>query len=100
VSIYEIQVGVESVRSHDPFKASEIELWLAELIQFTRIVAFDAAAARETARMMHGKSLDLLEDAMIAAIAAVNGLTIATRDTADFLHFGVAQVDRFLFPRA
>ncbi len=50
--------------------------------------------------MMHGKSLDLLEDAMIAAIAAVNGLTIATRDTADFLHFGVAQVDRFLFPRA
>ncbi len=46
---------------------------------------------------MHGKSSDLTEDAMIAAIAITNGLTVATRNTKDFVHFGIAVVNPFLF---
>jgi len=49
---------------------------------------------------MRGKSLDLLEDAMIAATAKVNGLTIATRNTGDFKNFSVPQVNPFLHPRS
>jgi predicted nucleic acid-binding protein len=99
IAIYEAQAGAEIVRFQNPAKAAEIEMWISDLIRLSRVLPLDAPAAQETARLMHGKSLDLLEDAMIAAIAKVNGLTIATRNTADFLSFGVPQVNPFLFPR-
>ncbi len=63
------------------------------------ILPLNGMAAQEAARMMHSKSLDLLEDAMIAAIAKVYGLTVATRNTRDFELFNVPLVDPFLFPR-
>jgi hypothetical protein len=37
---------------------------------------------------MHRKSDTFYEDAMIAATAKVNGLTVATRNVADFWAFG------------
>ena len=37
----------------------------------------------------------LIEDAMIAATAAVNGLTVVTRNVRDFEGFGVKVVDPF-----
>jgi toxin FitB len=55
----------------------------------------DALAFREWARLMHRKSNTLHEDAMIAAIAKTRGLTVATRNTADFKGFGVAVVNPF-----
>jgi predicted nucleic acid-binding protein len=99
IAIYGTQVGIERVRSHNAAKASERQLWLDELVQISRVLPFDAAAARQTARLMHGKPEDLPEDAMIAAIAKVNGLIVVTRNTSDFAHFGVAQINPFLHPR-
>lgn len=61
------------------------------------VLPLDGPAARETAHLIHGKSLDLLEDAMIAAIARVHNLTVATRNTRDFVLFDVPLVDPFLF---
>jgi predicted nucleic acid-binding protein len=43
-----------------------------------------ASAFTAWAKLMHRKSDTLNEDAMIAAIAKVNGLTVATRSVADF----------------
>ena len=100
VAIYETQVGIEVVRSQNPVKAAEIEAWLDEALKVSVVLPLDTAAARETAKLMRGKSLDLLEDAMIAAIAKVNGLTVATRNTADFRNFNVPQIDPFLHPRS
>jgi predicted nucleic acid-binding protein len=42
---------------------------------------------------MHRRSETLYEDAMIAAIAKVNGLAVATRNVVDFARFGVELVN-------
>jgi hypothetical protein len=44
---------------------------------------------------MHRKSDALCEDAMIAAIASVNGLTVVTRNGGDFAAFGVTILNPF-----
>ena len=100
IATYEIQVGIEILRNQNPIKAGELDIWLDLLLQTATMLPFSDAAARETARLMHGKSLDFLEDAMIAAIAKVNGLILATRNTKDFIQFGVPQVNPFLHPRS
>jgi predicted nucleic acid-binding protein len=53
----------------------------------------DAGAFREWARLMHRQSDTLLEDAMIAAVARVHGLTVVTRNVRDFRHFDVKTLD-------
>ena len=55
----------------------------------------DGAALREWARLMHGKSDALYEDAMIAATARIHGLTVATRNERDFHNLGVPIVNPF-----
>jgi len=39
--------------------------------------------------------IDLIEDAMIGATAAVHKLTVVTRDVADFQHFGAEILNPF-----
>jgi predicted nucleic acid-binding protein len=97
IAIYELQVGSERARAQHPQKSAQLDAWIERMLTFAVIVPFDGMAARETARLMHGKSLDLLEDAMIAAIAKVNGLRVATRNTKDFEQFGVPLIDPFLY---
>ena len=53
----------------------------------------DGAAFREWARLMHGKSDALYEDAMIAATARVHELIVATRNKRDFKDLGVEVFD-------
>jgi toxin FitB len=55
----------------------------------------DAEIFRCWARLMHGRSNDLIEDAMIAATAKVHGLTVVTRNVRDFGMFGVETFDPF-----
>ncbi|WP_295401485.1 hypothetical protein [uncultured Thiocystis sp.] len=57
----------------------------------------DDPAFRCWAKLMHRKSDTLYEDAMIAAIANVNGLTVVTRNLADFASFGVDLLNPFEF---
>ena len=95
VTIGEIQAGIEITRAQDAAKAAEIEAWLEQVIATGNVVAMDARAFRCWARLMHCRSDDLIEDAMIAATAIVDNLTVATRDVRDFKVFGVAVVDPF-----
>ena len=97
IALYELQAGVEIVRQHDLGKAAEIEQWMGKLSRVAIILPLDDAAAIETAKLMHGKSLDLLEDAMIAAIAKTRGLTIATRNSKHFASFPVDHFNPFDF---
>lgn len=94
-TIGEIQTGVEITRDQDAAKAAEIEAWLDRVAETYNVLPMDAPAFRVFARMMHGKSDPLIEDAMIASIAEVHGLIVATRNVKDFKVFGVRMVDPF-----
>jgi len=95
VTLGEIQAGIELTREQDPGKASEIEAWLELVAGAYNILPMDAAAFRAWARLMHRKSDTLYEDAMIAAAAKVHGLTVATRNVADFKALGLEVFNPF-----
>jgi toxin FitB len=95
VTIGEIQAGIEISRERDPKKALEIERWLDLVSNTYRVLPMDGAAFREWARLMHRTSDTLYEDAMVAAIAKVHRLVVATRNVVDFESFGVEVVNPF-----
>jgi len=95
VTVGEIQAGIELTREQDPRKARDIEAWLDDISATLQVLPMEAAAFRHWARLMHRRSDTLLEDAMIAAIAHVNGLVVVTRNTSDFQGFGVPLMDPF-----
>ncbi|NEX19062.1 type II toxin-antitoxin system VapC family toxin [Thiorhodococcus mannitoliphagus] len=97
VTLGEIQAGIELTREQDAEKAGEIEAWLDLVSGSYNLLSMDGPAFRCWARLMHRKSDTRYEDAMIAAIAKVNGLTVVTRNLADFTSFGVDLLNPFEF---
>ena len=96
VTLGEIQAGIEITRQQDPDKAQAIEHWLNQLAAAYNVLPMDAAAFRIWAKFMHHQSNTVYEDAMIAATAQVNKLTVVTRNMADFKRFDVALLNPFL----
>ncbi|MBV8567758.1 MAG: type II toxin-antitoxin system VapC family toxin [Methylobacteriaceae bacterium] len=95
VTIGEIQSGIEMTREQDEAKAAEIEAWLEQVAETYNIISMDARAFRWWARLMHRRTDALIEDAMIAATAAVHNLTVVTRNVRDFADFDVRTLNPF-----
>ena len=95
VTVGEVQAGIELTREQDPAKAAELEEWVERILGAYAVLAVDAAAFREWARLMHRRSETLMQDALIAAVASVNRLTVVTRNVRDFEQLGVPTFDPF-----
>ena len=95
VTIGEIQSGIEITREQDEAKAAEIEAWLEQVTETYNVISMDARAFRSWARLVHRRTDDLIEDAMIAATAAVHNLTVVTRNVRDFEVFNVPTLNPF-----
>ena len=95
VNIAEIQAGIEMTREQDETKADELEAWLDEVLASYNVLPMDALSFRKWARLMHRRSRTLSEDAMIAATATTNRLTVVTRNVRDFALLEVEVVNPF-----
>ena len=97
VTLGELQAGIELTRQQDPAKAGEIEAWVDRVSESFQVVPLDAACFREWGRLAHGKSDDVIEDAMIAATARVHNVTVATRNVRHFKGLDVELVNPFTY---
>jgi predicted nucleic acid-binding protein len=95
VTIGELQAGIELTRVQDRDKADILQRWLDALEVQYAVLPMDGRTFREWARLMHRRSDTLYEDAMIAATARVHGLTVVTRNVADFRAFDVPLLNPF-----
>ncbi len=92
----EIRKGVELARQRDPQKARALETWLKDLVSDfgDRILPVDAAVAEEWGRMAAVRPAPAI-DALLAATARTNGLTLVTRNTADVAGLDVEVLNPF-----
>lgn len=100
VTIGELQAGIEITRERDADKADELESWLALVAESFTVLSIDGRAYRRWAQLMHRRSRDISEDAMIAAVADVNEMIVVTRNVRDFAPFGVRTLNPFVGPAA
>ena len=72
------------------------EAWLDRVAETYNVLPMDARTFRRWACLMHGRSEQLIEDAMIAATAEVHKLIVVTRKVRDFKQFGLRTINPFL----
>jgi len=95
VTIGEIQSGIEVTRDRDQDRAAEIERWLEQIAATHSVLNMDARIFRIWGRLMHRRSNQLIEDAMIAATAIAHDLIVVTRNVRDFSDFEVRTLNPF-----
>jgi predicted nucleic acid-binding protein len=92
ITIHELEIGVLLAERRDPQQGAVLRLWLETLALPAfegRILSVDAAVGRRAAQL-HVPDPQPINDAFIAATALVHGMTVATRNLADFAPTGVA----------
>ncbi|RQS72031.1 type II toxin-antitoxin system VapC family toxin [Burkholderia sp. Bp8963] len=91
ITIMELETGVLQIERRDPGQGALLRAWLDGhvLPEFTgRVLPIDTAVALRCARL-HVPDRRSERDALIAATALVHGMTVVTRNVADFAETGV-----------
>lgn len=96
LTIGEIRLGIERLRSKDAAQADLLEQWLRGLRASygDHIINVDADAAEEWGRLNVPDPLPVI-DGLLAASAKIRGWTLVTRNTADVARSGVALLNPF-----
>lgn len=95
VSLNEIRFGIRTVETKDPDFARELDHWYQAIVgeeRFYRILPVDREIA-ELAALYRADFDTPYYDSLIAATAKIHGLTLATRNTADFTATGISLVN-------
>jgi toxin FitB len=98
VTIFELQKGMLLMARRDAAQGAILRRWLEQDVlrpSAGRILVIDAAIARRCAKL-HVPNTRPERDALIAATALVHGLTIVTRNTADFEPMGVGLLNPWI----
>ena len=91
ITILELEIGILQLERRDPRQGTILRRWLDTLVlpEFHgRIFPVDTAVAQRCARL-HVPDPCAERDALIAATALVHGMTVVTRNIADFAPTGV-----------
>ena len=91
ITVLELEVGILQLERKDPRQGASLRTWFDMLVlpEFNdRIFPVDTAVAQRCARL-HVPDPSAKRDAMIAATALVHGMTVVTRNIADFEVTGV-----------
>jgi predicted nucleic acid-binding protein len=91
ITVHELEIGILLAERRDPPQGAVLRLWLETLALPAfqgRILPVDVAVGRRAARW-HVPDPFPINDALIAATALVHGMTVVTRNIADFVPTGV-----------
>ena len=95
ITIMELELGVLSIERKDATQGALLRTWLEQhvLPEFSRrTLSVDTAVAQRCARL-HVPDKRGERDALIAATALVHGMTVVTRNVADFKSTGVPLIN-------
>ncbi|MBU2759975.1 type II toxin-antitoxin system VapC family toxin [Acidithiobacillus sp. RW2] len=95
VTIMELELGVQSIERKDATQGALLRAWLEQhvLPEFSRrTLPVDTAVAQRCARLLVPDKRGE-RDALIAATALVHGMTVVTRNVADFKSTGVPLIN-------
>lgn len=92
----EIRKGIERTRAKRPDQAKALEEWLDTVTRSfaERILPIDQTTAQEWGRMSAKRPVSTI-DALLAATAKVNRMTLVTRNTADVADLGAVILNPF-----
>lgn len=102
VTVLELERGTLLMERRDAMQGAILRRWLEQEVLkplAERILTIDTAIVRLCASL-HVPNPRPERDALIAATALVHGLTVVTRNTADFEGMGVALLNPWLPPGA
>ena len=91
ITVLELEMGILQLERRDAVQGAMLREWLDKHVLpafHDRILSIDAAVAQRCARL-HIPDPRAERDALIAATALVHGMTVVTRNTADFEATGV-----------
>ena len=95
ISVMELETGVLLIERRDPAQGKVLRTWLEQYVLPAfedRIFPVDTAVARRCATL-HVPDRRSDRDALIAATALVHGMSVVTRNVADFAPIAVAVVN-------
>jgi toxin FitB len=95
ITAMELELGVLRIERKDPQQGARLRTWLNDRVLPAfdqRILPIDTTVALQCAKL-HVPDPRADRDALIAATALTHGLTVVTRNTADFMATGVPLIN-------